>query len=247
MPAQRLIPFEASFNFRDLGGYETVDGRTTAWGRLYRSDALHRMTPGDVTRAAALGIRTVFDLRARHELDDDGTVPAGLVVTHLHLPMIDVVRPTEPPSETLVSGEGYVAMLESGGNAVRGVFEGLAEAASIPAVFHCAAGKDRTGIVAALVLAAVGVKESAIVEDYVLTQSTKARSNEWIRVNEPATAERTAQYPPSAREARAETMVAFLDTVRERHGDVVALLADLGIAESTVAGARANLLAPTSA
>jgi protein-tyrosine phosphatase len=245
--AERIVPFEACFNFRDLGGYDTVDGRSTAWGRLYRSDALYRMTPGDVERMALLGIQTVFDLRAQHELDEDGAVPVGLDVTHVHVPMIDVVRrptPTEPPAESVVSGAAYVRLLESGRGAVREMFELLAEPDRIPAVFHCAAGKDRTGIVAALVLAAVGVSEPAIVEDYVLTQSTRARSDEWIRINEPATAARTALYPPAAREARPDTMVDFLEAVRDRHGSVVTLLADVGITESVLSAVRTNLLAP---
>ncbi|MGD9792557.1 MAG: tyrosine-protein phosphatase, partial [Acidimicrobiia bacterium] len=88
----RTVTLDAVHNFRDLGGYHSTDGRVTRWGRLYRSDALYRVTEGDLEIMRRLGIRTVVDLRTRHEVDHRGTYPVDQHdVRFEHLPLIEEI------------------------------------------------------------------------------------------------------------------------------------------------------------
>ena len=106
----RVITLEAVHNFRDLGGYPTVDGRVTRWRTLFRSDGLDRLTGADLEVVRELGIRTVIDLRTQGELDARGRFPveAHPVAFH-HLPGIDVTwdpdyvpDPSSPPADFLL-------------------------------------------------------------------------------------------------------------------------------------------------
>src|SRR5579859_6412456 len=150
----RSFPFEAVFNFRDLGGYATRDGRMVRWRTLFRADGLNRLTEEEAEQLRGLGIVTVIDLRTVEELAR-GRAPERLAGAFHHLPMFDVVPDwsAEPDvaSPTFLA-DRYVEMLESGRDAVARALQVLADPSSLPAVFHCAAGKDRTGIVAAVVL-----------------------------------------------------------------------------------------------
>ena len=100
----RRVPLEAGFNFRDLGGHETADGRRVRSGVLYRADTLHRLTAADLDVLRGLGLRTVIDLRTRAELERFGR--AGLAddeVAHHHLPMVDEVRSPEARAQRPVA------------------------------------------------------------------------------------------------------------------------------------------------
>ncbi|HEY8527923.1 MAG TPA: tyrosine-protein phosphatase [Acidimicrobiales bacterium] len=256
--AGRQIVFDACFNFRDVGGYETADGGRVRTGVLYRADTLHRLTPADVEVVRGLGLRTVIDLRTPREAARHGRAPLGEdEVVHLHLPMIDDEpddarddgRPGEPPpSAEPPSPEEragfYLAMLERGGAAVAAAFRALAAPDALPAVFHCTAGKDRTGVLAALVLGHLGVPDDVIAADYALTERARARFRAWAAVHEPDTAAATAALPAWMQETRAEVMLAFLDRVRQEHGSVPQLLADLGLGPPTLDGLRDRLLEP---
>ena len=172
---ERTITFEGCLNFRDLGGYTTADGRTVAWRRLFRSDSLHRIDATDVGRLLdELGVATVVDLRTGTEREHGGPVPAESsgTVRSLHVPMIDDLfadRSERPAVRPADMGEGYAAMLSLAGGQVATVLRLLAEPDVYPAVFFCAAGKDRTGVLAAIVLSTLGVDDDDIVTDYTLT------------------------------------------------------------------------------
>jgi protein-tyrosine phosphatase len=234
---ERHVVFEACFNFRDFGGYETSDGRRTRWKTLYRSDTLHRLTEADAETFSSLGLRTVIDLRSSTELDDHGRLSRS--VDHLtwhHVPMLDNVKlvprdPADPPplpAET-APGEGYVRILEQFGTSVGRVFDLLAARGALPAVFHCTSGKDRTGMVAALLLEVLGVPDDVIAADYVLTERARARSMEWIEVHEPGFAAFLNQIPPERRGVRPETILGFLSGVRERYGGAEGFLTSTGV------------------
>jgi protein-tyrosine phosphatase len=247
----RHVAFEACFNFRDLGGYETRDGHRVRWNRLYRSDTLHRLTPGDVEQFDALGLHTVIDLRSATEIDDHGRLAtaSGHVAWH-HVPMLDNVKlePREPSeadaveTQPLAPGEGYLRIVEQFGGSLALTFELLSDADSLPAVFHCTAGRDRTGIVAALLLDLLGVPDDVIAADYVLTDRSRERSTAWIEANEPAFAAYLAQFPPERRAVRAETILGLLDGVRSAYGSVPELLAALGIQARRLDALRAQLV-----
>ena len=255
-PDERLVSFEACFNFRDLGGYRTADGRRVGWGRLYRSDTLHRLTPSDLAVFASLGLRTVIDLRTETELEDFGSLPehGRVALRWHHVPLFDgVVRlqPTDPdePSRTELSvgsdparpGETYVRMLGDGDGFAR-VFDLLTAADALPAVFHCTSGKDRTGMVAAMTLDLLGVDDDVIAADYVLTNQTRERANAWIAANEPVFAAFLAQIPPERRQTQPEAILGFLDAVRANFGSVEKLLTEHKIPQERIDGLREAVL-----
>ncbi len=172
----RRVSFEGPINFRDLGGY-AVEGRgQVRWGRLYRSDSLHTITPDDVPRLRELGVRTAIDFRSGDEIDRLGIGPLGEVsVRHVHCPTFDGARTEEPPLfEGKTAAEFYALMTDRGSPAYVAALESLTEPDTLPAVFFCLAGKDRTGCFAALVLGLLGVSNDDIVLDYALHTGDRA-------------------------------------------------------------------------
>lgn len=178
-PAARRVPFEHLHNFRDLGGYRTADGRETAWGLLYRADSLGKLTisPADAARFAALGVRTVIDLRYPFEIKASGRVPAqdGLAYHNLsieHRPYDQpALGPDVQPGPYLA--ERYREVAEDGPVEIRAALELIAADTDGPVVFHCASGKDRTGLIAALVLTLLGVPDDAVAADFALTEEVR--------------------------------------------------------------------------
>lgn len=245
----RHVVFECCFNFRDLGGYTTTDGRQIRWGRLYRSDALHRLNASDVEVFAGMGLRTVIDLRSQTEIDDHGRAPEAAGRAWHHLPMLDQVKlaPPEPGSEPERTeppppGEGYLAISERYSESIAQVFRLLGEPAAYPAVFHCTAGKDRTGILAALILDVLGVPDDVIGEDYGLTESVREKTMAWIEVNEPDYFGYLAAIPVEWRIAAPEKILAFLRLLREKHGSVTDWLRVSGVSDTDLASLRDQLL-----
>jgi len=169
------MDFKRLHNFRDLGGYRAADGRRVQWGMLYRSDSLAKLEYGstDWNSFAALGIRTVIDLRYPSEVLEAGRVPdyEGLAYHNHsieHRPSDQAAQdPETDPVDYL--GRHYGHIVEDGVEELRGVLAAILEADSAPLVFHCVSGKDRTGIVAALVLSLLGVSDEDIAEDFALT------------------------------------------------------------------------------
>jgi protein-tyrosine phosphatase len=174
--ADRRLRFEGLQNFRDMGGYATGRGATTKWGQIFRADSLHKLTPADLLAFEHLGMKTVFDLRSDEEI---GRHPNPLESIQLAI----VGRPRAgdaPPSalEGLDAGSDgermlrdlYIGMLEHSATLFGRLISGLTEPDCLPAVFHCHAGKDRTGMVAALLLIALGVDRETVLDDYELTR-----------------------------------------------------------------------------
>lgn len=221
----RLVPLTGSFNFRDLGGYPTGDGRTTRWARLFRSDTLHELTPEDVAHLRSLGLATIVDLRTSRELDETGRGPLGPEpIAYHHLSVLEetsgetvgeAVAAPAPIEDDL--SERYLWYLEVGRRALTSALELLGDPENLPLVFHCAAGKDRTGVLAAMVLDILGVPAEVIVEDYVITQERMERILDRYR-DAPGFAERMAQIPPSRFSVEADTMIRFLAGLYERFG-----------------------------
>jgi protein-tyrosine phosphatase len=196
---ERHIKFDACFNFRDLGGYETVDGRTVRWGAVYRSGSLHRMSKTDLALASDLGLRTVIDLRSSADLRRRGGYAGSTGIAFHHAPLFEdddlpfkwaaSDDPAPPP------GEDYVAIADKGSRSLAGALRAIAEA-DLAVVFHCAAGKDRTGILTALLLSCLGVPDQSIVADYQLSDLSIAPFEAWAEANAPEEAAESAARPP---------------------------------------------------
>ena len=244
---RRLIGLEAVHNFRDLGGYPAAGGRSTKWRTLFRSDGLYRLRGADdMSRVMQLGLKSVIDLRTEREQREQGIFPTDdIEVTFHHLSIVDVTwSDTETPEfddevEFLVWG--YRDMLEIGSSRFADAMHVLAQTDSLPAVFHCAAGKDRTGVLAALLLSSLGVDDAHICADYGLTQDAMRRSIAWSKVHRPELAERYATIPKAYLAADPRAMQIILTELAQQHGSVRNYVREIGVADATVE-ALGNLL-----
>lgn len=216
-----LVRLEGCVNFRDLGGWRTAEGRRVRSGRLFRSDALHRVTPADLARLRGeLGVRTLIDLRSSREVAQEGRGPlCEAPVEYHHVPFFDVPErdPARQRPEGGLAGI-YLAMLRFAGAPIARALETLA-ASPGAAVFHCAAGKDRTGVLSAVVLGSLGVVDEDIVEDYARTQHALPRIVERLRASE-AYEYVFTELPPETLHADPATMQALLEAVRREWGSL---------------------------
>ncbi len=178
----RHLQLEGTPNFRDLGGYETTDGRFVRWGLIYRSGVLTYLTPADMTYLAQTGIRVVCDFRTKQENE---AAPekwiSGVEVEHISLPIgTETNKDGTPTVQAMVAGHPTTEQLRATMTKTYGnfafssapqyaaVFEQL-EKDQLPLLYHCTGGKDRTGVFSAFLLLTLGVPEKTVLEDYALT------------------------------------------------------------------------------
>lgn len=247
----RRIPLRGSFNFRDLGGYPAAEGRALAGGRLFRSDGLAHLDEESRARLKGLGLRTDIDLRESRESAGHPDAIEGLGITYRHIPALgdqyypnDANAPLARRSTGVEHlGEIYELLLtEFGGQLVRAV-EALAEDGAAPALVHCSAGKDRTGIVIALTLDLLGVPDEWIFDDYAATE--EFLGTEFLAALQQRFAEAgiAADVEETATRAPRELIVRALEGVRARHGSVEQFLLSEGMDPGTPERLRRNYLA----
>jgi protein-tyrosine phosphatase len=233
------------FNFRDLGGYRTGDGRRLKWRRLFRADGLTRLDADDCAVLAQVGLKTVIDLRTDAEANERGRFPADLLaVRYHHLPLLDVLPPDEVMErydEPSFVTAHYHHMVGQGTPAIVGAITTLAEPGALPAVFHCSAGKDRTGVLAALLLAFLGVPADVIVEDYALSGAAMVTMLAWLRQQHPESSETLERLAPAVVSAPGPSMAALLDLLAAEYGSFDALAERWGLTPA-VARLRSELL-----
>ena len=165
---QRHLKFAGTYNFRDLGGYPARNGSTTRWRTLFRSDSPHRLSEVDRASLIGCGLRTAIDLRQAEELAEaPNAFAASPQVSYRHLPLLNDTPSMPEVLPALV--EIYRSILDERGEQVAAVLAALAAPDALPAVVNCTAGKDRTGLIVALLLGLVGVPNEAIVADYALS------------------------------------------------------------------------------
>lgn len=241
----RHIGCDGAFNIRDLGGYATTDGRSVRWQVLYRADGLHRIPAGAASSIEHLGWRTVLDLRTTGEVDAGAFRAEGHDVIHL-----PILRATWGiPEVTDIEPVGflsthYLQMLDEGAAAIAAAFAILASSPRLPAVFHCSAGKDRTGVLAALVLSTIGVPDDVVVADYHLSAGAVEQLVAWLTATRPDLSEEMSHQPKAFLSCPPEAMHTFLDALRARHGSVEGYLLGIGVSPSVLADLRSGLLEP---
>lgn len=179
--AERRIPLDGSVNFRDLGGYQTVDGRQIKWGKIYRSDNLARLSDMDQIKLKNMGIKLVCDFRTDAEIKKaPDRLPDNNSIKYLHLPVIHGESDNTLLFDKIKKGDigwisidfmiqGYIKSIEEFSNTWGEVMERLAEPENLPLVFHCTAGKDRAGTCAALILLLLGIPEQTVIDDHGLS------------------------------------------------------------------------------
>ena len=239
----RRIVLEGCLNFRDLGGYPTADDGRVRWRQVFRSDALHALTPTDVAcLREEIGLATVVDLRSTAELRADGDGPLlRESVVHHHVPLFDgeAIRPDE--RATLVTlADRYWLMAEFAKEKIARVLTTIA-AAPGPAVYHCAAGKDRTGVISAVLLGILGVPDDVIVADYVATKDNLDAIIERLMATKSYQTV-LSNLPPDTLHAEAETMSTFLERIRTTYGDLGGYARAAGVSLGAIDELRTRLV-----
>ncbi|MGA2520374.1 MAG: tyrosine-protein phosphatase [Acidimicrobiales bacterium] len=243
-PARKLS-LSGCVNFRDLGGYPTTDGRHIRWRTLFRADGLSRLDGDDCAQLADLGLATVIDLRTVDEVEQRGRFPEdAFEVEYHHLPLTDLLPPPEDLErydEPIFVTSRYRQLFTQGSPSLVRAVEVLAEPGALPAVFHCSAGKDRTGILAALVLGFLGVPHDVIVDDYALSAEGMVALMARLKAEYADAAEEVERYAPAVTAVSPRTMAAFLDSLHDEHGSFDDLAATWGVT-AAVERLRAVLL-----
>jgi protein-tyrosine phosphatase len=244
--SERLIALEGAVNFRDLGGYATAGGRRTRWRTLFRADGLGELTETDLTVLRGFGIRTVIDLRSGSELERGRfDVDAHPVAFH-HFPFIDELPDAQDfDRRPGLLGSQYLEIVRDAGDQILAALRVLASADALPAVFHCTAGKDRTGVLSAIVLSLLGVDEPTVVADYALSGEAMQRLREKLIRKYPEGRE-TLESIDEVFSADPAQMEQLLDHVRERYGSVDAYVEGLGAGPGLLADLRTALLEPAA-
>jgi protein-tyrosine phosphatase len=241
---ERLIALEGAVNFRDLGGYEAAGDLRTRWRVLFRADGLGDLTEADLGVMRSLGIRTVIDLRSGEELERGRYDVDAHPVTFHHFPVIEKLPDAEEfDRRPGLLGSQYEEMLRDAGTAFLGVLEALAAPGALPAVFHCTAGKDRTGVLSAIVLSLLGVDEETVVADYALSGAAMTRLRAKLILKYPEGRE-TIENIDGVFSAEPAQMEALLDRLRADYGSVDAYLRRLGADDDLITALRGSLLEP---
>lgn len=202
------------------------------WGKVFRSDALHHISARDLRRVRdELGVRTLIDLRSTAERTNEAQSPlAAPPVRVHHIPLFDRERSGDTPSLSL--DQTYLMLLRVAREPIARAVQVLAEQTE-PAVFHCAAGKDRTGLVAAVLLGALGVRDEDIVEDYAATRHSLAGIVERLR-STPSYEYVFTELPPDTLHAEPQTMARVLEEARREFGSMREYLLDAGVERDTL-------------
>ncbi|MEC0229356.1 tyrosine-protein phosphatase [Paenibacillus alba] len=235
--AERRLPLQGSLNFRDMGGYETSDGRYLQWGMLYRSEELSGLTEADRLYLHNCGLKLICDYRAEYEAElkpnpsIENARQVGIPIevessrhrsrmNYMDMIANDMLHLLGPSGEMLTfANERYVADFAK---SYAILFDLLLTPGNLPMVQHCAAGKDRTGFGSALVLLALGVPEQTIMADYLLTNAFREEADQQILASIKPKLKREAdgEVLLAMMQARAEYLQAAFDEIYVRYGNM---------------------------
>ncbi|MGW1723458.1 tyrosine-protein phosphatase [Streptomyces sp. NPDC002306] len=218
--ADRLIELDGTVNFRDAGGYRTADGSWVKMGVVYRSDALDKLTGADLAKLRRLGISVDYDLRSTAERTAaPDRVPSGAryVVANVigdDSPVFSMPTTAEGAAQMMVDGEKSMVSGETAKAAYSKVFAGVVVDAD-GSLYHCTAGKDRTGWASAALLTALGVPRDTVMRDYLASDDYRAAANAAALAAMPAA--QAAVYKPML-DVRAEYLNSGFAEVKDTYG-----------------------------
>jgi protein-tyrosine phosphatase len=251
MSDPRWLTLTGAENIRDLGGLPLKTGGHTRHGVLLRADTLQELTEQDVKLLLDYGLRTIIDLRTPMEADNEGRGPlADEAIAYVNLPFMpdELLVPGHDQARDLIVAERresdrvehYLNYLRYAGDRVVGAVKVMATPEGPPALFHCAAGKDRTGVLAALVLDSVGVERDAIIADFALTNERLERIGARLR-RMPTYANYTSKLSTSDMGADPRTMADVLAAIDRDHGGAAGWLLSAGLTQQELDQLRAIL------
>lgn len=228
----RHLPIHGTYNIRDLGGY-AAGAATTRWRSVLRADGLHRLNSEGMDMLVAEGVATVIDLRSVDELaKQPNPFHQNAAVRYHNVSLFADLAPSYRPGEDTLL-DLYKQALRDRRDAIREVLTLIADAADGIVLFHCTAGKDRTGIIAALLLANAGVATASILEDYALTSTMIAPMIDEFLATAAAQGADIEQFRPLLG-CDPATMSATIAHVESEYGSVGQYLSLVGLAPETV-------------
>ncbi len=245
---RRRIEIVGAYNVRDIGGYETGDGRTTRWRTFLRADNVSTLPQhSQNTLTSSVGVRTVIDLRRQEEIDRqaDNVLSRSPHVRYRNIDIVgdlvfDQVNSKEPRAR--IHGS-YRNMLDRRGRKFGEALHVMAQPGALPAMYHCMAGQDRTGLISALLLGLVGVPEETIAADYTLT--AEYRNYAYLNSNPEPLGMGPTDFTLEGYRAQScppEVMLDTLDYLGERYGGVEPYVRSIGVTDSDIAALRVALI-----
>ena len=249
-PETRDLVWDGCLNVRDLGGLPTADGGETRRGAVVRADSVRLLSDDGWRALVDHGVRLVVDLRGDHEREEDP--PAELPVEVVHVPFMEAsdaeweesaeeleAVTTAAPDVATSTRDAYLIFLERFKGNVAAALRAVAHAPEGGVVIHCVGGKDRTGLLTALLLHLAGVDEETIARDYALSEERlRERHEAWFEAAESEEElqrlQRIAQTPP-------RSMLGVFAELKRRYGGVEAYLHETGVSDEELALARARL------
>ena len=237
------LPLDGAVNVRELGGYPTSNGGQTRFHRFLRSDSLSLLSVRDERFLRGYGVRAIIDLRDPTEAASDSDRSLGRDVVVANIPLLDFniadIDATSPEFDLSSNAMAsmYAGMLQNY-EGVRACFRFIADAPEGCVLFHCAVGKDRTGVLAMLLLSLAGVDKWDIVANYVQTRPNLMRSETLHAQWEDPSARK---WRP-ALDSKAEVIEQTYDTLEFEHGGVENYLLECGVPDEDVAAVRRRLI-----
>ena len=223
---QRNIKLHGAYNFRDMGGYAAQEGKTTKWGVIYRADELSRLSQNDLDILEKLKIKTIIDFRSPGEASKAPDQKPSTVIKTFSIPVVFGSMDSLLQSIDL-TGEKFMmqinrSAIEEAQAQFKEFFRIISNSSNLPLIFHCAGGKDRAGIAAALFLSSIGVDMETIYKDYLL-------SAELIRKKYSDLAEINPKLTPSLT-VKKEYLEAAFETMDKKYGGAESYLVNqLGV------------------
>lgn len=226
--AEKHLPMTCGYNFRDLGGIETTDGRTVKWGKLFRSDDLQNLTEEDVAYLGSIPLTSIIDLRAKGEIKQapDKQPPSvrrafslNIAPGNLSPERIQLGISRDDVDELMMEMNClFVTELTCLDN-FREMFRILKDKSNLPLLYHCSAGKDRAGMATALILFSLGVSEKTIIHDYML-------SKEYLADKYASIIEKYPKVEPLFT-VKPEYLKAGIKQIKKEHGSIESFLVNI--------------------
>lgn len=250
----RTLGLKTAVNLRDIGGYPTVDGRRVRWGRVYRSGTLNELSPEDAAAIARLGLTAICDLRSAEEVEESPEQPERFGAAYHHTP-VQVSRNSMRQLQAMLFQPSRLSdimrasyndvMLETNASLIGDMLRRMSAEENLPILFHCTAGKDRTGVIAAILLTTLGVPDDVIAADYALSNKFYHRFRDYLGVvlKKVRWLGVTLDSLHPLMIADGGMMTEMLVKLREKYGTVDAYLTTrAGLTPAEIAGLRKNLI-----
>ena len=241
-PIERHFALENVLNFRDVGGYETADGHRVRWRHLFRAGGLSDLSPADLVVLRELGIATVLDLRSTAEWESGRFPVHEIPVAFHHLPLVEeILDPTRYQIPKGMLAARYQEIAQTGASNIAQAISIVADPETHPIVVHCLAGKDRTGIVVAVVLALLGVDDETVAQDYALSNLAMAALRERAEAAGIPRL-RSADISDEVFSANPSNIASLFAALRAAHGSIEDYVISAGVKPAAIESLRSALV-----